>query len=159
MVLEHIRLTKFFKIINGLGPYRPIWATTVYVHSDLPWQKRVTNILIILSQWKPCIVIGIYLEIICQLICFVMVGQNGHGSGSKGTIRSWTSRGQNLKKARRSFTQNQKVNRYIAKISDMLYSKLWKVSTASCIPTWLDRCFVTSYEDKHRKCGGLCHTG
>ena len=62
--------------------YRPLRARTIYVHSDLPWQKRVTDILIISSQWKHCIVIGIYLEIIniyiCRLLCFVMVGQNRH---------------------------------------------------------------------------------
>ena len=42
----------------------PLEPEPYYVHSDLPWQKRVTDILIISSQWKPCIVIGIYLEII-----------------------------------------------------------------------------------------------
>ena len=39
---------------------------TVYTNISwhLPWQKRVTDILIISSQWKPCVAIGIYLEVI-----------------------------------------------------------------------------------------------
>ena len=43
---------------------RSLRARTIFVHSDLPWQKRVTDILIISSQWKPGIVIDIYIEII-----------------------------------------------------------------------------------------------
>ena len=55
--------------------YRPLRAKTVYVHSDLPWQKRVTDILIISSQWKPCIVIGIYLKIIYTYMVLALRGR------------------------------------------------------------------------------------
>ena len=58
---------------GGGGAYRPLRVRTVYVHSDLLRRKRVIDILIISSQWKPCImciVIGIYLEIIMSVTLF-----------------------------------------------------------------------------------------
>ena len=63
--------------IRTLIEYRPLRAKTVYVYSDLPWQKRVTDdILIISSQWKPCIVIGINFEI-CMLVNLFCHGRSG----------------------------------------------------------------------------------
>ena len=61
----------------------PLEPENVDVHSALPWQNRVTDILII-SRFMPITVQGFhwlerrgcYLEIIkCQLLCFVMEGQ------------------------------------------------------------------------------------
>ena len=61
----------------------PLRARTAYVHPDLPWQKRVKwhidyfkSVEALHSNW--------YLfrnnryACICQLLCFVMVGQNAH---------------------------------------------------------------------------------
>ena len=95
--LKFVQLFEIYKKWLKIGSafirvsYRPIRARTVYVHSDLPWQKKVTDILIISSQWKPCIVIGIYLIIIYMSVTLFCHGRAGwtldiYSSGSKGTI-------------------------------------------------------------------------
>ena len=58
--------------------YLPLRAGTVYVHSDLSWQKRATDILIISSSMEALHSNWHLSRNLCHLLCFVMVGHNRH---------------------------------------------------------------------------------